>query len=282
MNYLVTGASGHFGQAALKQLSKLVDKQSIFALVRNAAKGAALSEQGYNVRLADYNDSEALASALKGIDRLLLVSGAPGNRQAEHNNVIQAAKAAKLDYIVYTSFPEAPSADNMLAPDHAVTEQLIEASGIAHTFVRNNWYLENELPLIKIALADGSLPFTAGAGRTGWALRREYAAAAANVLVQKPEQIVLDFSGPVRTYTDLAAGLASAVQRPITAKAVSSTQFAERLSAFGMDQGSVDFFLAVQKIIADGQLDFPSDDLTQVLGEPLTTLPVALNELLAD
>ncbi|GAK30680.1 NmrA family protein [Weissella oryzae SG25] len=282
MNYLVTGASGHFGQAALKQLSKIVDKQSIFALVRNTAKGAALSEQGYNVRLADYNDSEALASALMGIDRLLLVSGAPGNRQAEHGNVIQAAKTAKLDYIVYTSFPEAPNADNMLAPDHAATEQMIKDSGIAHTFVRNNWYLENELPLIKIALADGSLPFTAGTGRTGWALRREYAAAAANVLVQKPEQTVLDFSGPVRTYTDLAAGLASAVQKPITAKAVSSAEFAERLSAFGMDQGSVDFFLAVQKIIADGQLDFPSDDLAQALGEPLADLPVALKELLAD
>ena len=109
----------------------------------------------------------------EGIDRVLFVSGAPGNRQKEHANVVEAAIKAGVSYIAYTSFAEADKATSPLAEDHLFTERLIEKAGISHTFLRNNWYLENELPLVEAAMNSGKFVYAAGNGKTGWAMKRE-------------------------------------------------------------------------------------------------------------
>lgn len=155
MNYLVTGATGGFGNYALDFLKESVPTSDIYALVRSEKKGAALKEAGINLRISDYADKESMKKALKGIDRLLFVSGSPGNRQEEHANVVEAAKEVGVSYIAYTSFAGADKATSPLAADHIFTEKLIEKTGIAHTFLRNNWYLENEMPIVDAALNSG-------------------------------------------------------------------------------------------------------------------------------
>ncbi|TYC50087.1 SDR family oxidoreductase [Weissella muntiaci] len=280
MKYLVTGASGNFGGAALKHLSSLVEQNEIVALVRNEAKVANLEAAGYEVRVADYGNEAALKTAFAGIDRVLLISGAPGNRQAEHKNVIEAAKSAGVTYLVYTSFPKAPDAENALAPDHAVTEKMIIASGLEHAFLRNNWYLENELPLVKAALHSGTLAFAAGEGRVGWALRREYAEAAVNILVNKSETDVLEFGGTPRTYVELTEALVAATGKQVLAKSVDDAEFVASLVNAGMNEATANVFLSFQKLIEDRQLDVPSDDLTKTLGHPLASLTEAFKELI--
>lgn len=100
----ITGATGQLGQYVIESLLKTVPASQIVAIVRNPAKATALSQQGITVRQADYSDEAALTAALQGIDKLLLISSSEvGQRASQHRNVINAAKAAHVKFIAYTS-----------------------------------------------------------------------------------------------------------------------------------------------------------------------------------
>lgn len=92
MKYLVTGATGAFGGLTLDKLKTLVPVSAIHILARSKEKAAPLAEAGYTVHIGDYLDKASLKAAFTSIDRLLLVSSAPGTRQEEHQNAIDAAK----------------------------------------------------------------------------------------------------------------------------------------------------------------------------------------------
>ncbi len=116
------------------------------AIVRNPAKARALSQQGVVVRRADYSDEAALTAALQGVDKLLLISSSEvGQRAVQHRNVINAAKAAGVKFIAYTSLLHADTSPLGLAAEHIETEQMLADSGIAYALLRNGWYTENYL-----------------------------------------------------------------------------------------------------------------------------------------
>ncbi|WP_165005160.1 MULTISPECIES: SDR family oxidoreductase [unclassified Enterococcus] len=280
MTYLVTGATGGFGHYALHYLKEVAPNEEIFALARSEEKSAALRAAGVNVRLGDYADIDSMKQALEGIDRLLFVSGAPGNRQAEHANVVEAAKETGVSYIAYTSFADADHSTSILAPDHQFTEKLIKQSGIKHTFLRNNWYIENELPIIEQAMKTGEFVYAAADGKTGWALKREYAEAAANVLVSVDVPEILELSGNLVTYEELAEALEKATGKKLEIIAADNKGFVENLKAAGFPQEAAEMFLVIQHDIKKEQLAIPSKDLEKVLGKPLVSLDEALKELL--
>ena len=100
----ITGATGQLGHYVIKSLMKTVPASQIVAIVRNPAKAQALTAQGITVRQADYGDEAALTSALQGVEKLLLISSSEvGQRAPQHRNVINAAKAAGVKFIAYTS-----------------------------------------------------------------------------------------------------------------------------------------------------------------------------------
>lgn len=91
----ITGATGQLGHLVIEQLLNTVPANQIVAIVRNPAKAEALSQQGIVVRQADYTDEAAFTAALNGVDKLLLISSSEvGQRAIQHQNVINAAKAA--------------------------------------------------------------------------------------------------------------------------------------------------------------------------------------------
>ncbi|MGG5331537.1 SDR family oxidoreductase [Enterococcus sp. AZ163] len=280
MNYLVTGATGGFGGYALDFLKEMVPISTIYALVRSEEKGIELKEKGFNVKIGDYADASSMKAAVQGIDRLLFVSGAPGNRQVEHRHVVEAAKEAGVSYIAYTSFAGADKATSPLAADHLFTEKLIEESGIAHTFLRNNWYLENEMPIIGAALNSGKFIYAAGNGKTGWALKREYAEVAAKAVSGTEYPSTLELSGTPVTYEVLASALKKATGKELDIVGAEDRVFAESLVANGMPQPVAEMFLSFQHDIKNDSLDVVSSDFEKALGKPLTSLEEGLKELL--
>ncbi|MBX8936859.1 SDR family oxidoreductase [Enterococcus gilvus] len=281
MKYLVTGATGGFGGYALDFLKESVPTADIYALVRSEEKGAALKEAGLNIRIGDYADMESMKQALEGIDRLLFVSGAPGNRQEEHANVVEAAKEAGVAYIAYTSFAGADKATSPLAADHIFTERLIEKSGIAHTFLRNNWYLENEMPIAGAALNNGKFVYAAENGKTGWALKREYAEVAAKALAGTEYPAILELSGKPVSYDVLAEALKKATGKDFEVVSSDDQGFIDNLVGSGMPQPVAEMFLSFQYDIKNAQLDVVSDDFEKALGRPLVSLEAGFKELLA-
>ena len=129
----LTGATGQLGHYVLQDLLNTVPASQIVAIVRNPAKAQALSQQGVVVRQADYSDEAALTAALQGVDKLLLISSSEvGQRAVQHRNVINAAKAAGVKFIAYTSLLHADTSPLGLAAEHIETEQMLADSGIAY------------------------------------------------------------------------------------------------------------------------------------------------------
>ena len=283
MNILVTGATGNFGRYALKVLQDLVPEDNLYGLARTEEKGAKLKEAGIKVRIGDYTDSVSLQRAFKGIDRLLFVSSTTdGDRQAQHRDVVEAAKAAGVSYIAYTSFGKATESTSPLAADHQFTEQLIEESGIAHTCLRNNWYLENEAAFLAAGAKGGKFIYAGGNGQAGWVLRREYAEVAARAVSGKfdfPE--ILELGGSLRTYEDLGAALRGATGKDLEVISADEATAAKNLvENAGVPQNVAELLVSFQQIVKSGALAVQPDDFEKYLGKPLTPMVDAIKEVL--
>ncbi|GAX01533.1 NAD(P)H-binding protein [Secundilactobacillus silagei] len=277
--YALTGATGHFGQIAIKVLAQLVPANQIVALARNTEKAKAIVPEGVQVRPGDYGDTDQLKQSLAGVDRLLLISSQPGGaitRLQQHKNVVDAAKAAGVDYIAYTSFPHADQATTPLAADHQATEDFIKATGINYSFLRNNWYLENEGATLKGAAEGKPFVYSAAGGKAGWALESEYAEAAADILAAKETKPVYEFAGQPRTYSDLAA----ATPGKFKVVSIDDDAYTKGLKDAGLDDATADLVTMFQTLIRDNQLAEKTTDLPEVLGRELTPLGEAIKKVI--
>lgn len=138
--YAVTGASGHLGRLVIDELLTCgVSAGDVVAIVRTPSKITDLADRGVQVRKGDYSQRATLNEALTGVDRLLMVSSSePGHRVAQHTNVIEAARAAGVSRIAYTSMLNADHTTNPLAGEHRDTEQTLQAAGVPFTLLRNS------------------------------------------------------------------------------------------------------------------------------------------------
>ena len=176
---LVTGATGKLGRHVIQQLVQKVPANQIVAAVRDPGRAADLAKLGVHVRLADYDQPDTFASALAGVNKVLLISASElGRRLARHRAVIDAAKKAGVRLLVYTSILRAASSTLALAAEHKATEEAIRASGLPFVFLRNGWYIENYTENLGPVLAHGAVLGSSGDGRVAAATRADFAAAA--------------------------------------------------------------------------------------------------------
>lgn len=278
----VTGASGQLGRLVVQQLMGKCPATDIVAIVRDPAKAADLAGEGVEIRVASYEDRASLDAALVGLDRLLLISSSEvGRRAAQHKNVIDAAKAAGVKHVIYTSAPKATTSTLILAPEHKATEEYLAASGLAYTILRNNWYTENYGRSVEIARQTGTLVAAVGAGRVASASRADYAEGAAAVLVGEGHQgKVYEFSGDrAWDYNELADVIAEVTGVPCSYQPVAQADLVAAMTKAGMDEGMAGFVAALDGNIADGALSEVSADLSNLIGRPATPLKETVKKL---
>ncbi|RFA10926.1 NAD(P)-dependent oxidoreductase [Subtercola boreus] len=285
MSIVVTGATGQFGRLTLTHLlSRGIAPADIVAAGRNAEKVDALKSLGVRTAVIDFSDPATLASAFEGGDTLLLVSGSDvGGRLQQHRNAIDAAKAAGVSRIVYTSAPRADSTDLILAPEHKATEEYLRASGVPFTILRNNWYTENYASTLSQVAETGVYAASTGEGRVASASRSDYAEAAAVVLTTDGhEGAVYELSGDTAwTGTDFAAILSDVLGRDVRFESLSTDAHTAALLAAGLDEGTAGFVAGLDANIATGALDKSSDDLSSLIGHPTTPAADTLRTLAA-
>ncbi|MEU1230040.1 SDR family oxidoreductase [Streptomyces sp. NPDC005828] len=286
MSIVVTGATGQLGRLVIADLLARVPAESVVAVVRDKAKAADLAERGVELRVADYSAPETLAGAFEAGDRVLLISGSEvGQRVAQHRAVIDAAKAAGVAQLAYTGILGGPAADFTLADEHKATEELILASGLPYTFLRNGWYTENYTANLAPALAHGAVVANAGEGRVASASRADYAAAAAAVLTGPAEEHLnraYELSGNTAwSLAEYAAEVAAQTGREITYSDVPAATHLEILTGAGVPQVFAEILVDVDRAIALGALALQTGDLARLAGRPTTPIAETIKDALA-
>lgn len=284
MKYAISAATGHFGQIAIRELLKKVNPSDVIAIVRNTDKAKKVLPEGIIIRQADYTDKESLLKALTGVNKLLFISSVPGgviSRETQHKNVVDAAKADGVSYIAYTSFAKADDAKSALSSDHKATEKMIRESGMKYSFLRNAWYLENEVSYLKSGANGEDAMYSAGDGKIGFALEREYAVAAAIVLTLDDAKNIYEFAGKPVNYAKLGQAVKSVTGKDFEFESVSDEKYRANLIKSGFNEEVADVFVGMQDMMRSGELDVESSDLSDILGHKLTSLEDAIREILA-
>lgn len=281
---LVTGASGHLGQRVVELLLE-AGETSIVATTRTPEKLAHFSEQGVEVRSADFNDPASLPDAFAGVDRLLLIStdavGEPGLRLKQHQNAISAAESAGVQHIVYTSLvnpgPESPI---LLAPDHDGTEKALEASSVGFTSLRNNVYAEMLLGSLPQAVQMGKLFSAGGDGKTSYVTREDCARAAAAALVSDFEgRRYLDITGPgALSQADLAAITSDLTETAVIYVPIDSDTLVQNMIGAGLPEPVAHLLASFDAAIAQGKLAVVSTAVSDLTGTPPQTVADFLAE----
>lgn len=268
----VTGATGQLGRLVVESLKSKVSAETIVALVRNPEKAADL---GIEARAFDYTQAENLVASLRGIDKLLLISGNEvGQRLPQHLAVIDAAKQAGVKQLFYTSILHADSSPLGLATEHLATEVAIKESGLTYTILRNGWYTENYTGSAKGAVGAGAFIGNAGDGKIALAARVDYAEAAAVVLAgEGHEGKTYELAGDeAYTLTELAAEISKQSGKTIPYNNLTEAEYAGILKSFGLPDGLAEMLANSDTGASKGGLFDDSKVLSELIGRPTTSL----------
>lgn len=285
---LVTGASGKLGKLVVDQLlAHKAALETIAVMVRSQEKGQQFVNSGVDVRVGDFNDVDSLQKAVQGIKRALLISSNNvGHRFAEHKNFIDVLKKSdtSIELLAYTSILRADTSPMQLAQDHKQTEEYITKSGLAHSYLRNGWYIENMVEQIGNWDQHGSIIGASKDGRTSAASRKDYAEAAAIVLLSSDVKSLKPYyelgGHPGYTLDELAASASKVLNKPIKAVHLSEHDYKEILLSFGLPEALSTVIADADTQAANGALEDDTNDLEKLLGRPSETIEDVMRAVL--
>ncbi len=276
MTIAITGATGHLGKLALAAIT--ARGGSAIALARDPAKAAGL---GGEVRAFDYSKPDA--AALKGVETFVLISSNDFNdRFGQHRRAIDAAKAAGVKRVIYTSLLRADTSPMQLAADHKATEDYLATTGLATTMLRNGWYTENHTGSLGGAIAAGAMIGSAGSGRFSAAARADYAEAiAATAIGAGHEGKVYELGGDQSyTYAEMASEVSRLTGKSIGYNDLPAEAYAGILQSFGLPEGFAKVLADSDVQAGKGALEENSKTLSRLIGRPTTPMAASVKAAL--
>jgi NAD(P)H dehydrogenase (quinone) len=284
MSIVVIGATGNFGGRAVDALIRRgVEPAEIVAAGRKPDRLAELAARGLGTAAVDLDDPATLGTVFDGAQKVLLVS-VNGNerRVAQHRNAIDAAKAAGVELIAYTSWTHADSSSMQVAVDHKATEQALQDSGVSAAVLRCPPYLESRTRWIPSWRKAGQIVGAAGDGRVSAAARADLAEAAAAVLTTTGhEGAVYELGGDDPfTMSEFAAELSRQTSETIPYVNLSLDDFKASLVDAGWPEAVVTNLADADSAVAAGELLIDAGALRSLVGRPLTSLSEAIAEAL--
>lgn len=220
MRIIITGASGQFGRATVQGLLTRVPASDLILVTRDPRKLADFAALGAVVRRGDYDEPDSLATAFAGGERMLLMSAVKvGSRLPQHHNAIEAAIAAGVRHIVYTSYVGKDGENPSLAvSDHRGTEQMLRGCGTDWTILRNSQYIDAVIEAqAPHALRNRRWLASAGDGRIAPVAREDCVRCAVAVLAEAGHRdVTYDITGPeLLSYRDIAVLISEVADAPV-------------------------------------------------------------------
>lgn len=277
---LVSGATGQLGKATIENLiEKGIEPSSISALVRDAAKAEDLKAKGVIVKVGDYDNYESLVTAMKGEEKLLLVSGTDiPNRLVQHKQVIDAAKEAGVKHVVYTSFARKNNTESnplgIVAAAHIETDKYLKASGLDYTIMLNGLYADVLPMFIGQNVAETGVFYPAGEGKTSFTLRADMAEAAATILSTdghaNKEYIIA--GSKKYSFQEVADLLSEMLGKPVAYISPDVETYKATLAQVGVPDMYIGMNIAFGEAIKQGEFETEMSDLEVILGRPAADL----------
>jgi uncharacterized protein YbjT (DUF2867 family) len=271
----ITGATGRLGRRVVDRLAAAGVAQRL--VVRDPSRAPEVVN-AETVR-AEFGDAGAVRKALDGVEVALMVSaGESVDRVDRHRSFVDAARAAGVRHLVYTSFFGAsPRATFTLVRDHWATEQHIRDSGMAFTFLRDNLYAD----FVPLMMDDeGVIRGPAGDGRAAIVAQDDIADVAAAVLRDPDAHAggVYDMTGPQSlTMTEIAAIASEALGRRVRFHNETIDEAYASRAKYNAPRWEVDAWVTTYTAIAAGELDGVSSAIPDITGHPATALAELLH-----
>lgn len=264
---LVTGATGKVGSAAV---AGLLDRQvPVRALVRDRRRAQPLADAGAEIAVGDFEAPPSLVEAVEGVTTVLLIS--PGGDPAQELAVVDAAAGAGVQHVVKLGSKASPDSPIARSRGHAEVERGLVASGIGHTLLRSNAYMQNTLMLAPSIATTSGFSSSAGLGRIGMTDARDVAAVAALVSADPAAHDAKTYwlSGPaLLTYADVATVLTRLLGRTITYLPRSREEDEAEMVRAGLPQAVAAMNAHALSLFADGDAEWTSNDMATLLGRP--------------
>jgi NAD(P)H dehydrogenase (quinone) len=280
MTVAITGAAGQLGRLTAQLVLERLPPAEVVLVTRRPDAIADLAGAGATVRHGDFDEPDSLPAAFAGCERLLLISAdVLGNRVAQHTAAIDAAAAAGVRHVLYTSGVNAGSALPLVAShEHGATEEAIRDRGLRCTALRNGLYAEFQVAPAARAAVSGRLVHNSGDGRTAYVSRADCAAAAAAALTTGGhEDRIYDITGPeLISQADLAALVTAITGRPVEAVAIDDETAAQLLVDAGLPPEAARIYASFGTAIREGVLDGVSQAVEDLTGRP----PCSMREVL--
>lgn len=277
---VITGATGNYGYAVIEALIKKgINKNLIFAMVRDKAKAKFLTSLGVNITIGDYNDYNSLITSFSGCDKLLLVSGGDIKLRGEqHKRVVKAAKNSGIKHIVYTSqlhkSDSRTSPINFVVKSHLITEAAIMKSGMDYTILRNGPYLEMLPIFLGEKIVENGIILPAGQGKIAFTLRSELAEATSNILASENHQNkIYDLCSDALSFTEIASIISEITGKNITYLSPSLDTYLNTVIGSGMPKEYAKMLGGFSVASQLGELEGNNSQMERILGrKPTSTI----------
>lgn len=266
----VTGATGNLGQLIVMDLVNRVEPERVAVVVRSPQKAVQIAPDGVEIRQGDYDDYESLVAAFAGINTLMFISNSDvQKRMTQHENVINAAKAAGVGHVMYTSYIDI-NGEGPLAQTHLATEEMIKGSGLPFTFLRNNLYMDLYVKEVQWAMETGVYRSANKDAGVTYITRADIGRVAATVLTTEGhEGEAYDLVGPtVVRPADFAQIAAQISGKPVSFEQITWDELPAYFTGRGMPSQMVYVGVMLEKLISTNVLAVESEDVAEITGIP--------------